>query len=115
MGRPTELEPVEGKDVLADHLDLPHGELLGPVPRVGGQVHRLVPEAHLLEAVPGEVLRSYYFWGTPDDVVERLRGFRAAGLEHVDLVNVSALGDPAVAPVAAARTLEVMQGLRALR
>jgi len=65
-------------------------------------------------AVPAEVLRSYYFWGTHDDVVDRLRGFRAAGLEHVDLVNVSALADPAAAPTAAARTLEIMQGLRAL-
>jgi len=65
-------------------------------------------------AVPAEVLRSYYFWGTPDDVVDRLGGCRAAGLEHVDLVNVSALGHPAAAPTAAARTLEIMQGLRAL-
>src|SRR5262249_31949064 len=65
-------------------------------------------------AVPAEGLRSYYFWGTPDDVVDRLRGFRAAGREHVDLVNVSALGDPAVAPTAAARTVEIMHGLRAL-
>jgi hypothetical protein len=30
-------------------------------------------------------------WGTPDDIVERLRPFRAAGLEHVYLANVSAL------------------------
>ena len=65
-------------------------------------------------AVPGEVLRSYYFWGTPDDVVRRLRPFREAGLEHVDLVNVTALADPANAAAAAVRTSEVAAGLRAL-
>ena len=65
-------------------------------------------------AVPDEVLRSYYFWGTPDDVVERLRPFRAAGMEHVDLVDVAALGDPTRAASAAERRRAVIAGLRAL-
>jgi phthiodiolone/phenolphthiodiolone dimycocerosates ketoreductase len=65
-------------------------------------------------AVPHEVLRRYYFWGTPDDVVARLRPFRAAGLEHVYLVNVSALGDMAAARDSPRRTAEIMHGLRRL-
>jgi phthiodiolone/phenolphthiodiolone dimycocerosates ketoreductase len=65
-------------------------------------------------AVPGEVLRGYYFWGTPDDVVARLAPFRAAGMEHVDLVNVTPLADPAGAAAAPSRTRDVATGLRAL-
>jgi len=65
-------------------------------------------------AIPEEVLRRYYFWGTPDDVVERLRPFRAAGLEHVYLVNVTALGDLSKAAGSAALTAEIMRGLRAI-
>jgi phthiodiolone/phenolphthiodiolone dimycocerosates ketoreductase len=65
-------------------------------------------------AVPDEVLRSYYFWGTPDDVLERLRPFRAAGMEHVDLVDVAALGDPTRAASAGERRRAVIAGLRAL-
>jgi phthiodiolone/phenolphthiodiolone dimycocerosates ketoreductase len=65
-------------------------------------------------AVPEEVLRRYYFWGTPDDVVERLRPFRAAGLEHAYLVNVTPLADLSTAATAADRTEEVLHGLRRL-
>jgi phthiodiolone/phenolphthiodiolone dimycocerosates ketoreductase len=65
-------------------------------------------------AVPAEVLRRYYMWGTPDDVVERLSGFRAAGLEHVYLVNVTPLADLSAAASAADRTEEAMHGLRRL-
>ena len=65
-------------------------------------------------AVPGDVLRSYFFWGTPDDVVARLGPFRAAGMEHVDLVNVTPLADPAGAAAAPSRTRDVASGLRAL-
>jgi phthiodiolone/phenolphthiodiolone dimycocerosates ketoreductase len=65
-------------------------------------------------AVPEEVLRSYYFWGTPDDVVERLRRFREAGMEHVDLVDVSALGDPSLAASGRERLRAIVGGLRAI-
>ena len=65
-------------------------------------------------AVPAHVLQRYYFWGTPDDVVERLRPFRAAGLEHAYLVNVTPLGDLSTAATAADRTEEVLHGLRRL-
>ncbi len=65
-------------------------------------------------AVPQRVLRRYYFHGTPDDIVERLRPFREAGLEHVYLVNVTGLADPARASASAALTQDVMRGLRSL-
>jgi phthiodiolone/phenolphthiodiolone dimycocerosates ketoreductase len=77
---------------------------------------RLSREAGLAAAaaVPDEVLRRYSFWGTPDDVVERLAPFRAAGLEHVYLVNVTPLADLAKAPQTAAHTEAITQGLRRL-
>jgi hypothetical protein len=53
-------------------------------------------------------------WGTPDDIVERLRPFRAAGLEHVYLANVSALGDPAKAASSTALLADILAGLRRL-
>jgi phthiodiolone/phenolphthiodiolone dimycocerosates ketoreductase len=65
-------------------------------------------------AVPEEVLRRYYIHGTPDDVVERLRGFREAGLEHACLVNVTALADPSKAAGSTALVEDVMRGLKAL-
>ena len=65
-------------------------------------------------AVPAEVLRHYYLWGTPDDVVERLRPFREAGLEHVYLANVTALGDHTKAASSVPLLAEILQGLRRL-
>lgn len=65
-------------------------------------------------AVPEEVLNQYYFSGTPDDIVNRLRPFREAGLEHVYLVNVTALADPTKAASSARLVDDVMRGLRAL-
>ena len=64
--------------------------------------------------MPAELLRSYYMWGTPDDIVERLRAFREAGLEHVYLANVTALGDHTKAASSAALLAEILQGLRGL-
>jgi phthiodiolone/phenolphthiodiolone dimycocerosates ketoreductase len=65
-------------------------------------------------AVPDAVLESYFMWGTPDDVVERLRPFREAGLEHVYLANVTALGDHTKAASSAALLTEILAGLRRL-
>lgn len=65
-------------------------------------------------AVPEEVLRTYYFWGTPDDIVDRLRPFREAGMEHVYLVNVTPLGDPAKAVSSGALVNDILAGLRTL-
>lgn len=65
-------------------------------------------------AVPHELLERYYIWGTPDDIVERLRGFREVGLEHVYLANVSALGDFTKAASATALLTDILTGLRRL-
>jgi hypothetical protein len=58
------------------------------------------------------VLRSYYTWGTPDDIVERLRPFLSAGTEAFNLTNMSPAADPSVAPRAGARNLDIAAGLR---
>lgn len=68
----------------------------------------------LAAAVPRDLLESYYMWGTPDDIVERLRGFRAAGLEHVYLANVSPLGDFTKAASSTALLTDILHGLRRL-
>ena len=65
-------------------------------------------------AVPAEMLRHYYVWGTPDDIVERLRPFREAGLEHVYLTNVTALGDVTKAASSVGLVREILEGLRRL-
>ncbi len=63
-------------------------------------------------AVPAEVMRRYFMHGTPDQVAARLATFRGAGLEHVDLVDVAPLGDPAMAASAPERRRAVMAALR---
>ncbi len=68
----------------------------------------------LAAAVPAELLRSYYMWGTPDDIVERLRGFREAGLEHVYFCNVTGLGDMTKLAGSTALLRDIMHGLRRL-
>jgi phthiodiolone/phenolphthiodiolone dimycocerosates ketoreductase len=68
----------------------------------------------LAAAVPRELLENYYMWGTPDDIVERLRGFREAGLEHVYLANVTALGDMTKAASSTALLTDILHGLRRL-
>jgi hypothetical protein len=65
-------------------------------------------------AVPEALLESYFTWGTPDDVVERLRPLREAGMEHVYLANVSALGDHTKAASSTALLTDVLHGLRRL-
>jgi alkanesulfonate monooxygenase SsuD/methylene tetrahydromethanopterin reductase-like flavin-dependent oxidoreductase (luciferase family) len=65
-------------------------------------------------AVPGEVMRRYYMHGTPDDVAARLATFRPAGLEHVDLVDMGPLGDPALVASAPERRRALMRRLAAL-
>jgi phthiodiolone/phenolphthiodiolone dimycocerosates ketoreductase len=64
-------------------------------------------------AVPDEVLRTYYTWGTPDDIVGRLTPFLHAGCEVFDLTSIGPAGDPALAPLAGPRNLDIAVGLRA--
>jgi phthiodiolone/phenolphthiodiolone dimycocerosates ketoreductase len=64
-------------------------------------------------AVPDEVLRTYYTWGTPDDIVARLIPFMRSGCEAFNLTNMTPAADATLAPRAGARNLEIAQGLRA--
>ena len=65
-------------------------------------------------AVPHELLERYYTWGTPDDIVARLAAFRQAGMEHVYLANVTALGDMTKAASSTALLTDILHGLRRL-
>ena len=64
-------------------------------------------------AVPEDVLRAYYTWGTPDDIVTRLEPFMRAGCEVFNLTNMTPASDPSLAAHAGARNLDIAAGLRA--
>ena len=64
-----------------------------------------------IAAVPREMLEGM-IWGTPEQVLAKLRAFGDAGMRHV----VGALASVAVSPDAAAYGMEAMAGIaRALR
>jgi phthiodiolone/phenolphthiodiolone dimycocerosates ketoreductase len=44
-----------------------------------------------IDAVPVDVLADFLLWGTPDDVIGRLRALGGAGLEHVSLAPLAPL------------------------
>ncbi len=64
-------------------------------------------------ASPDEVLRAYYTWGTPDDIVARLEPFMQAGCEVFNLSNMTPASNQSLAPHAGARNLDIAAGLRA--
>lgn len=78
----------------------------------------ILPEAYdrqtveaAIDAVPQEVM-EFTLWGTPEQVITKLRGFGEAGLRHVVPVMASA----AVSPEAAAYSVQAMAGIaQALR
>jgi phthiodiolone/phenolphthiodiolone dimycocerosates ketoreductase len=101
---PAELYEAAG----AEHPLATRWGLLDYIPTQLGREETL----RAARAVPDEVLRSYYTWGTPDDIVERLRPFLSAGTEAFNLTNMSPAADPSVAPRAGARNLDIAAGLR---
>jgi phthiodiolone/phenolphthiodiolone dimycocerosates ketoreductase len=46
-----------------------------------------------IDAIPEEVAHEYLLHGTPDGIVERVREYERAGLQHAVLWNISFLGD----------------------
>lgn len=94
----------------AEHPLASRWGLLDFVPTDLGREEALAAAA----AVPLEVMASYFLHGAPDDVVAHLAPFRQAGMEHVDLVDVGPLGDPALAASAGERRRAIAAGLRAL-
>ncbi len=49
----------------------------------------------LIDRVPDELVQQVLFHGTPDDLVAIIEQYRAAGLDHVTLMDVTAMADPA--------------------
>lgn len=64
------------------------------------------------QAVPDEVLRTYYTWGTPDDIAGRLEPFMRAGCEVYNLTNMSPAADPALAALAGPRNRDIATAMR---
>jgi phthiodiolone/phenolphthiodiolone dimycocerosates ketoreductase len=50
-----------------------------------------------LRAVPPELVERSFLWGTPEQVLARIRDYREAGLRFLGLLPVSALASPQVA------------------
>lgn len=73
-------------------------------PLPDGGFHNLVPAAveraeamRMIDGIPPEVVRSYAFCGTPEQVVEQIRTYEAAGLRHLICWNITPFGDPDLA------------------
>jgi len=73
-----------------------------PLPE--GGFHNLIPAAvpraealRIIDGIPPEVVRSYAFCGTPEQVVEQIRTYEAAGLRHLICWNITPFGDPDLA------------------
>ncbi|MTD13423.1 LLM class flavin-dependent oxidoreductase [Nakamurella sp. YIM 132087] len=50
-----------------------------------------------IDRIPPEVVRHYAFCGTPEQIVEQIQGYKAAGLRHLIMWNITAFGDPSLA------------------
>lgn len=51
----------------------------------------------VIERIPPAVVRHYAFCGTPERVTEQIREYRAKGLRHLVMWNITAFGDPSLA------------------
>jgi phthiodiolone/phenolphthiodiolone dimycocerosates ketoreductase len=47
-----------------------------------------------LAAIPEDIVHDYTVHGTPDELVERVQAYEAAGLQHIVMWNQTFLGDP---------------------
>lgn len=64
-----------------------------------------------LARVPDEYVQEVLFHGTPDDVVGRVREYEEVGLDHVTLMDVTAMADPTRAQRSAALLDAVVEQL----
>lgn len=65
----------------------------------------------LIDRVPDDYVQEVLFHGTPDDIVARVGEYQAMGLDHLTLMDVTALADPAKAVKSAALVDAVVQQL----
>lgn len=75
-----------------------------PLEGLGSGFHDFIPtewgrEEMLaaIDRIPPAVVRHYAFCGTPEQVIEQIRGYRRHGLRHLIMWNITAFGDPALA------------------
>ncbi|MFX1512987.1 MAG: LLM class flavin-dependent oxidoreductase [Promethearchaeota archaeon] len=47
-----------------------------------------------IEKIPIEVVQESYLWGTPEEVIDKLKGYIDVGLEHLVVWNETYIGDP---------------------
>ncbi len=75
-----------------------------PFEGTGSGFHDFIPSTvpreesmRIIDAIPPKVVRHYAFAGTPEQVAEELAEYRAQGLRHLVLWNITAFGDPSLA------------------
>jgi alkanesulfonate monooxygenase SsuD/methylene tetrahydromethanopterin reductase-like flavin-dependent oxidoreductase (luciferase family) len=66
----------------------------------------------MISAIPDELVRQYVLHGSPDDVQRQLEPYAAAGMEHVVILNVAPLADPASARQSFALMDDMATGLQ---
>lgn len=74
-----------------------------------------VPRAEamrVVDAIPPKVVDYYAFCGTPEQVVEQIAEYYAAGLRHLVLWNITAFGDPELARFSFGALREIKDALR---
>ncbi|SHN38388.1 LLM class flavin-dependent oxidoreductase [Cryptosporangium aurantiacum] len=65
----------------------------------------------IIAAIPPQVVRHYAFCGTPAQVAEELAEYRANGLRHLVMWNITAFGDPSLAKWSFGAMAELKQRL----
>lgn len=90
-----------------------------PLEGSGSGFHDFVPTAvdraeamRIVEAIPPKVVGHYAFCGTLEQVVEAIRPYVAAGMEHLILWNVTPFADPAMTGWSFKALAEIREGLR---
>lgn len=90
-----------------------------PLEGSGSGFHDFVPtdvdraEAmRIVEAIPPKVVEHYAFCGTPEQVVESIRPYAGAGMEHLILWNVTPFADPGLTGWSFKALAEIREALR---
>ena len=65
-----------------------------------------------MDKVPDDLLAEVAPWGTPDDIISRLRDLEDAGLEHVHLSPMSALMTKELARYTPRALWKIIRGVR---
>lgn len=91
-----------------------------PLESAGSGFHDFIPTAasraesmRIIDAIPPRVVDYYAFCGTPDQIVDQVADYHAAGLRHLILWNITPFGDPQLAGFSFRALRQIKDALRA--